>query len=85
MKNNSKTLTIETKKLWITGAILSILASIYPALVMTEWEPLQPIVPEPGYTTLTLFKFTFPFWFVIFFLFVVVFILLCKWQGKKDS
>ena len=33
MKNNYKTLTIETKKLWITEAILSILASIYPTLL----------------------------------------------------
>ena len=86
MKNNSKTLTIETKKLWITGAILSILASIYPAILLTTaiLSDVNKHFTKDEFLPIVI-KWAFPSFVVIFFLFVVVFILLCKWQGKKNS
>ena len=85
MKNNSKTLTIETKKLWIIGALLSLVASIYPTilLVTAMFSDVDQHLKE--YSLMDGFKWAFPIFIVIFFLFVVVFILLCKWQGKKNS
>lgn len=84
MKNNSKTLTIEKKKLWIIGLILSLLASIYPSLMIAPVSvTIATLYQNPNATLFDIFKFFFPGFFVIFFLFVVVFILLCKWQSKK--
>ena len=84
MKNNSKTLTIETKKLWIIGGILSLLASIYPSilLVLATLSDVDKHFIKDEFLPIVI-KWAFPSFVVIFFLFVVVFILLCKWQSKK--
>ena len=89
MKNNSKTLTIETKKLWIIGIILSFIAAIYPSLYLMEFvikvfERDTGTIINESIFSLAL-RLLFPYIFGIFLLFVGVFILLCKWQSKKSK
>lgn len=86
MNNNSKTLNISTKKAWIIGTVLSLVASIFPTWFLAKvfQEIILNILKEtiPG-SFFRSYKFFFPIVFIIFFLFFAIFILICKWQGNK--
>lgn len=89
MNNNSKTLNIPTKKAWIIGTVLSLVASIFPTWFVAEIS-LKWLAYMEAYKGNTLeinlfdlHKFFFPLFFIIFFLFFSIFILICKWQNKK--
>jgi len=83
MKKNNKILTIEEKKFWIIGIILSLLASIYPSICIATLLVTDIDMYLTNVHFFDLVQWAFFSSFITFFLFVAIFILLCKWKGYK--